>query len=218
VIKTLAAFAFLALNYYIYAHLGSREVIPERTPFIALPRASEGWHCPRFQEMDPTVHDILGVTDYLICDFVNPDRDAVVNLYVGYHESQVRKYDDSGGRVTSIHPPEHCLPGSGWSIVDSRIVPVTSSGQAGEAKRFVIAKGEARQLVYFWYQSRGRLISRNHEVILYRFLDRALRGRTDGSLVRFTAPVLRDDEAAADAAILGLASAITPHFGPHLPL
>ena len=216
-IKTLAAFAFVAVNYYIYAHLGTREVIPEREPFVAFPLEVEGWRCPGTQEMDPEIHAILGVTDYVICDFVSPERRALVNLYVGYHESQVRRYGEAGDEVRTIHPPEHCLPGAGWNIVQSDLVPIVSGGLEGQAKRFVIAKGEARQLVYFWYQSRGRLISRNHEVILYKFLDRAARGRSDGSLVRFTTPIVREDVDAADAAIRDFASAITPHFSSHLP-
>ncbi len=216
-IKTITAFAFIALNYYIYAHLGSREVIPDREPFVAFPVEVGDWHCPVKREMEPDVHAILGVTDYVICDFVNPQQQAIVNLYIGYHESQVRRYGEAGDEVRTIHPPEHCLPGAGWNIVDSSLVPVVSSGLEGEAKRFVIAKGEARQLVYFWYQSRGRLISRNHEVILYKFLDRATRGRSDGALVRFTTPIVRDDVGAADAVIRELAAAITPHLSRHLP-
>jgi EpsI family protein len=216
-IKTLTAFAFIALNYYVYAHLGSDELIPERESFIALPRDLSNWRCPRPQEMDPTVHAILGVTDYVRCDFVNPERQAIVNLYVGYHESQVRRYGENGDETRTIHPPEHCLPGSGWNIVDSRLVPITSGSLSGTAKRFVIARGEERQLVYFWYQSRGRLIARNHEVILYKFLDRALRQRSDGSLVRFTTPIPNEDLDFADAAIRDLAATITPHFERHLP-
>jgi EpsI family protein len=216
-IKTLTAFAFIALNYYVYAHLGNSEVIPEREPFVAFPREASSWYCPRMQQMEPDVFAILGVTDYVICDFVSPEREAVVNLYVGYHESQVRRYGEQGDEVRTIHPPEHCLPGAGWNIVDSRLVPVTSGPLTGLAKRFVIAKGEARQLVYFWYQSRGRLIARNHEVILYKFLDRARRGRSDGALVRFTTPIVRDDVESADAAIQDFAAAITPRFSRHLP-
>jgi EpsI family protein len=217
VIKTAAAFAFVVLNYYVYAHLGTREVIPDRDPFIALPRSVEGWYCPRLEDMDPAAEATLGVTDYVICDWVSPEREAVVNLYVGYHESQVRRYGANGDEVSTIHPPEHCLPGAGWSIVDSRLIPIESGDLQGLAKRFVIAKGEARQLVYFWYQSRGRLIARNHEVILYKFLDRAARGRSDGALVRFTAPILHDDVDAADATIRDLAAAITPSLERHLP-
>lgn len=228
--KSVVALALVALHYWVYTDLGSREVVPPRVPFVALPDEVRGhaaaaptpgrhsrWFCPERETMAPEVESVLGATDYVFCDWVSPERHAVVNLYVGYHETQVRRYDGRADEVRTIHPPEHCLPGSGWSILDSRIVPITAGARTGEAKRFVIAKGDARQVVYFWYQSRGRLVARSHEVILYKFLDRALLGRSDGALVRFTSPIERDDVHSADAAIRDFAAAITPHLGPHLP-
>jgi len=214
-LRSAVAFLFIGLNWFVYSYLGSREIIPERNLFETFPTSVGDWVCPNFEEMDVEVDEILGVTDYLMCNYQRSR--ATVNVYVGYHESQVRKYDEDGDKVTSIHPPEHCLPGGGWSIIDSRIVPVTSGGRSGEAKRFVIAQGEARQLVYFWYQSRGRIIAQNHEVILYKFWDRATRGRSDGSLVRFTTPISREGEAVAEAALHELIASITPHFDPYLP-
>ena len=87
----------------------------------------------------------------------------------------------------------------------------------GEAKRFVIAKGDARSLVYFWYQSRGRVLARNHEVILYRFFDRAMRSRTDGSLVRITIPIVRGDVEGAERAFRDFSERAVPLFPPYVP-
>jgi EpsI family protein len=221
-LKAGIAFAFIGLNFFVYAYLGTREVVPPRALFADFPATTDHWSCPYFDTMDADVDEVLGVTDYLMCNFQSTsgsdsDSGAAVNVYVGYHESQVRKYDEDGDKVTSIHPPEHCLPGGGWSIIDSRIIPITSGGQHGEAKRFVIAQGEARQLVYFWYQSRGRIIAANHEVILYKFWDRATRGRSDGSLARFTVPIFRGNEEQAEATLQDLIETISPHFGPYLP-
>ena len=214
-IRLAVALAFVGLNWFVYAQLGTREVVPARETFASFPLAVGDWRCAEPQEMEPEVDAVLGVTDYLLCDFAGPS--LPVNVYVGYHESQVRRYDESGDRVTSIHPPEHCLPGGGWSIMDSRIVPIASGDLVGEAKRFVIVKGDQRNVVYFWYQSRGRVIARNHEVILYKFWDRATRGRSDGALVRLTAPLVESDPDAADAAIRALAAELTPRFDPYLP-
>jgi EpsI family protein len=155
----------------------------------------------------------LGVTDYLLCDFFNPELNAVVNVYVGYHQSQTR---DTGGRDNLIHPPEHCLPGAGWDIIESDIVPL-DLGFGGEAKRVIIAKGNERNLVYFWYQSRGRTIARNHEKILYLFFDRATTRRTDGSLVRFTIPVLHGDQKTAEETFRSVAQSLTPLLPDYVP-
>jgi EpsI family protein len=90
-------------------------------------------------------------------------------------------------------------------------------GFGGEARRVIIAKGNSRNLVYFWYQSRGRVIARNHEKVLYMFLDRATKRRTDGSLVRFTIPVIHGDEAAAEQVFQSLAQSITPFLPDYIP-
>jgi len=81
----------------------------------------------------------------------------------------------------------------------------------------VIAKGRARQLVYFWYQSRGRVIANDLDRIGYMFVDRATRGRTDGSLMRFTVPIGREGVEHADATFERFAQLILEEVEPFLP-
>lgn len=220
--KLLVGLLFIGLNYYVYTHLATDEVIPERSSFASFSNEIGAWTCSQRIDMEPSVIRKLGVTDYLICDFIDAQASNLVNVYVGYHETQVRK-EGGGSGENSIHPPEHCLPGSGWDVIDAQVVKLDVPGFASleggeaEAKRFIIAKGEARRLVYFWYQSRGRILARNHEVILYRFLDRAIRQRTDGSLVRLTVPITRDGEEAAEKAFYEFAALLAPTLQGYVP-
>ena len=218
--KIAAAVLFLFLNGYVYWYLGSEEVIPERESFAAFPDRVDDWRCTRRETIDEKTLDNLQVTDYLACNFVRSDPGASTHLYVGYHERQTR--DRESGRATAIHPPEHCLPGSGWDVIDSQVVPIdflaeAGVGPVGEAKRFIIAKGNQRALVYFWYHSRGRVIAQSHHKILYMFLDRARYGRTDGSLVRFTTPIVFGDEEAAEATFQEFARTVTPLLPDFVP-
>jgi EpsI family protein len=218
--KIAAAIAFLMLNGYVYWYLGSAEVIPDRETFAEFPSRVADWTCRQRETIDDKTIDNLQVTDYLACNFVRDGGDASTHLYVGYHERQTR--DRDSGKATSIHPPEHCLPGSGWDVIDAKVVPIeflaeAGVGPVGEAKRFVIAKGNQRALVYFWYQSRGRVIARSHEKILYMFLDRARKGRTDGSLVRFTTPILFGDEEAAERTFREFARVTAPLLPEFVP-
>ena len=218
-IRIAIAIAFILVNFYIYYLLGTDEFIPERESFSHFPLEIEDWNCGGRETMDPAVLENLGATDYLVCNYRGSDPLSLANVYVGYHETQVRR-EGGGAGENSIHPPEHCLPGSGWNVIDSQVVPIEFEGLpngSGEAKRFVIAKGGSRQLVYFWYQSRGRAIARNHEVILYRFLDRALRQRTDGSLVRITVPIVNDDEAGAETRLLQFSESFVPQLDTYIP-
>lgn len=213
-LKFLAAFIFLCLNTYVYWQMGTEEVIPPRSHFTEFPDQLGDWRCVNRETMDDETLSALMVTDYISCAFINSERDEFTHLYIGYHERQTR--DRDSGKATAIHPPEHCLPGSGWDVIESSIVPI-DAGQGGEAKRLVIAKGNERALVYFWYHSRGHVIARNHEKIMWIFLDRARHGRTDGSLVRFTIPIRNGDVEAAEGQFQELVSRVTPLLSDYVP-
>ena len=53
-----------------------------------------------------------------------------------------------------------------------------------QVNRVVIEKGASKQLVYYWFQQRGRVITNEYMVKWYLFLDSLTRQRTDGALVR----------------------------------
>jgi EpsI family protein len=218
--KLFVAFAFLALNFYTYHLLASEAVIPPRTSFEHFPDELEnGWSCVVPEIMDERAEKELGVTDYLLCTFRNAESLELANVYVGYHASQVRE-EGGGSRETSIHPPAHCLPGSGWDIISSETVPLDVPGLSHEnarVKRLLIAKGKERGLVYYWYHSRGRVISRDWKKILYVGWDRAVRRRTDGSLVRFSIPVSPGQEERAEATFRSLAPLILARLPAYVP-
>ena len=50
--------------------------------------------------------------------------------------------------------------------------------------RLVIAKGQSRQLVYYWFAQRGRIISNEYLAKFYLFWDALVLKRSDGALVR----------------------------------
>ncbi len=218
--KVIVAAAFLGLNFYIYNFFATTAEIPPRASFSAFPlEIEEGWVCTP-DDVDQKVVENLGVTDYLMCTFRNVDKKWMAGVYVGYHETQVRE-EGGGSGENSIHPPAHCLPGSGWDIIRNETVPLDVDGlPQGEAtvKRLLIAKGEARQLVYYWYQSRGRVVSEDWKKIVYVGYDRATRGRTDGSLVRFSIPVYRKNEADAEEAFRSLAPKLLRRLPEYVPL
>ncbi len=213
-IKLVAALLVIGLNAYVYWFLGSEEVIPPRTEFASFPNDFGDWKCYERDTLTDDVLQNLKVTDYMSCAFYNTKINDGIHVYVGYHQTQTR--DRESGKAAAIHPPEHCLPGAGWDVIDSKIVPI-EAGSGGEAKRFVIAKGNLRSLVYFWYHSRGHVIARSHEKIFWMFLDRAREGRTDGSLVRFTVPVHNGDFDAAEAHFRDLSGRITPLLTTYVP-
>jgi EpsI family protein len=217
--KVIVAIAFLALQLYIYQQLASEEVFPARSSFEAFPLELDAWSCEGLEPMPPAVERNLGVTDHLICDFRRADPPAYVNVYVGYHESQVRS-EGGGAGGRSIHPPKHCMPGSGWDIVGHEQIELDLPGlpqRPARVNRVLIAKGLERRLVYYWYQSRGRVVADDWRKIVLMSWDRARLGRSDGSLVRFTAGVGEGREEAADETLLALAALVVPELPAYLP-
>lgn len=217
--KLAAGLLFVGLNFYTYHYLATGERLPDRASFDGFPRRVGEWVCPQPERMTPDIERNLGVTDYLICLFERPSDRQVVSVYVGYHASQVRR-EGGGSDENMIHPPAHCLPGSGWDIIASGRVPLELPGlpvSPAEVNRLVIAKGEQRQLVYYWYQERGRVIAEDWRKIVDLFWDRATRQRSDGALVRFTTLIGREGEGPAEQALLAVAREISPRLSAYVP-
>jgi len=218
-IKIAVAAGFLLLQVYVYNYFAANEVHPARHGFAEFPLKLGDWSCPGRETMTEDVLTNLGVTDYLICDYSRREPSERIGVYVGYHESQVR-HEGGGSAGGAIHPPKHCLPGSGWDIIANDRVTLDLPGMpAGGApvNRLVIAKGDARQLVYYWYQERGRVIADDWMKIIWLFWDRARHQRTDGSLVRFTIPMTRNGDARAESAFRELAPLVTAQLSPFSP-
>ena len=92
------------------------------------------------------------------------------------------------------------------------------NGEVYVINRSVIAKGDMRQLVYFWFVERGRIQTNEYAVKWYIFWDALTQNRTEGALVRVTTFV--PDAAEMDAADKRLESfvrSLVPKLAYHLP-
>jgi EpsI family protein len=217
--RTVVAFLFLALNFYVYNYFAAAEVLPSRTPLTQFPLRLGEWRCPGRESMGTEAEQTLGITDYLMCTYAKPGTQEFVGVYLGYNATQVRS-EGGGNAEHMIHPPAHCLPGSGWDIIAARKVTLDLPGlpvRPAYVNRLVIAKGDARQLVYYWYQERGRVIADDWRKIVDLFWDRATRHRSDGSLIRFTVPLARGDEKHAEQSLRDLAEQIVPLLPSYVP-
>ena len=77
-------------------------------------------------------------------------------------------------------------------------LPGTRTG-AVRLNRAVIQKGLERQLVYYWFEGRGRQFTGDFAARFANIADCLRLGRTDGGLVRVITPIGEDGVAAADA-------------------
>ena len=123
---------------------------------------------------------IAGVSEYVMRDF-RRDSVSAFSVYVGYYPYQVR------GRT--IHSPKNCLPGTGWEAFDTGVETISVDGRSYAVNRYLLANGEARAVVYYWYQGRGRVAANEYAVKWDLLRDAALHGRSEEALVRVVVPL-----------------------------
>jgi exosortase D (VPLPA-CTERM-specific) len=187
------------------------EVVPARSSFSEFPLHLGAWR-GRTSSLDAVYVEQLKLDDYLLADF-SEGTDLPVNLYMAYYASQ-RKGE-------AVHSPRSCLPGGGWQLRDfdqRSLVDVKIGGRPLRVNRTLIELGTQRELVYYWFQQRGRVITNEFTVKWYLFWDALTRHRTDGALVRLIVTIPpASSEAAADRRLAEFAGRIAPTLPRYVP-
>jgi EpsI family protein len=185
-IFTVAGIMLLTMVVLSFANHSER-ITPNRS-FDSFPMTIGPWNgiTSRFDEK---VYDLLGVDDSILVTYQSKGRDTV-QLYVGFYQSQ--KEGDL------IHSPKNCMPGSGWNITETSIETVTVE-ELGKSRnmdviRLLLEKGAQKQVVLYWFHSRGRIIASEYLQKIWLVIDSITRQRTDGSFVRLIAPVVSREE------------------------
>jgi exosortase D (VPLPA-CTERM-specific) len=190
---------------------GKENRIPERRVFAEFPLVIADWKGATGR-LEENILASLNTEDYIISDYSN-DSSQTVNFYVAYYA------DQAAG--SAAHSPRACIPGGGWQIKDlttRKVDGVTVNGKPLSVNRLLIKKGNYTQLVYYWFQQRGRIITDEWMVKWYLFWDAMTRNRTDGALVRLTALVLPgEDTDAADEGLASFAQAVVPYLRDYIP-
>lgn len=205
-IQMILSVLILAVGTVGAVSLGDREeMVPQRAEFAVFPTKLDGWR-GRNDTLEGIVLDALKLDDYLLANYVNESGQAV-NFYVAYYGSQ-----RSGA---AAHSPRSCLPGGGWRI-ESHTQITLDEGQ--RSNRFIIRMGEHRQLVYYWFKQRDRIITNEFAVKWYLLVDALMRNRTDGALVRLTTALLPGEDAeAGDARLRNFAAIAIPKLTNYVP-
>jgi EpsI family protein len=186
------------------------EIIPARSPLSSFPKTLGLWTSTDIA-ITKDVLDVLGPGDFLLRDYQRPNISSDVTLFVAYFPSQ-RAGD-------TIHSPKNCLPGAGWTPIQSDRITVALPGQAAfPANRYLIAQGEDRQLVLYWYWAHSRAVASEYSAKFYLVADSIRMRRSDGSLIRVATPLARGETVeSAQARLLSLAGNIVPLINDYVP-
>jgi EpsI family protein len=180
---------------------------PRAAELGALPLTFDGWRGIDRGPLDPQTEQILQAESYIVRSYVRGA--ASVGLFVAYYATQRAGH--------TMHSPLNCLPGAGWDPVERQREPMSiAPGLALDVNRVVVQQGASRQLVYYWYQSRGRSVASEYRARLLLIRDSVTLHRSDGALVRVTSPIAGSEGASAGEAA-SFVRALYPSLTRQLP-
>lgn len=210
-IKFVVAVFLLATTAIALQARTRTELIPAREPLAAFPHMLGDWRGTDISIPQDQL-DILGAGDFLLRVYRNPaPQQPYVDLFVAYFPTQ-RAGD-------TIHSPKNCLPGAGWSPVRADRISLSIPGQAPfTANRYVIAKGQDRQLVLYWYWAHNRAVASEYWAKFYLVADSMRMNRSDGSMIRVTTPLRPEEKIeSAQQRLMSFASVAVPQLDPYVP-
>jgi EpsI family protein len=170
-----------AVLFYTASH-GENTPLP--APLATFPAVLGHWHEVQEGVIDQDTRDVLKADDLM--SRVYADAGARPELFIAYFKTQ--------RQGQSPHSPKNCLPGSGWQTVPEETgrVDVPVAGGSIHINQYVVSKGEAQSVVYYWYQSQGRVIADEFAAKFYLVSDSIHHHRSDTALVRVVVPVAQN--------------------------
>ena len=174
-----ATTAGLLLGTTLLSGLTARRIPePLAVPLDQIDSKIEGWTAVGDQTLSaPTLH-ALHPSAYLVRTY-QKDR-SQLGLFVAFYAQQ------RAGE--SMHSPKHCLPGAGWEIWkhDSAFLPI--QGRQVQINKYSIQNAGTRMLMFYWYQSKSRIVASEYLGKVLLAEDTILSGHTAGSIVRIMLP------------------------------
>jgi len=206
--RTIIIIVIMLITAALTGFASHSERITPNKPFSEFPLEIGQWKGKK-GELDQQVYNILGVEDYILANYRKTSGE-MVNLYVGFYQSQKE------GDI--IHSPKNCMPGAGWNITDTSIetIHMTDTKKTIKVIKLILQKGAEKQVVLYWFQSRGRIIASEYMQKIWLVIDSITKHRTDGSFVRLISPVTIDEKTTLKV-LKEFADKVYPVLNEHIP-
>lgn len=174
-------FVLLASTALLLHLRGDADRVPASLPLNQLPETIGPW-TGRDLPIGQDIIAVLGKGDFLSRMYSGGPGVIPVSLFIGYFPTQ--------RTGQTIHSPQNCLPGAGWIFESSRYTIIQGdNSKSYHVGEYVIANGDSRQFVIYWYQAHGRSIANEYSAKIHMVLDAIRTNRTDGALVRVITPI-----------------------------
>jgi EpsI family protein len=207
----------LSSTLFVLASRGDSDRIPPSQPLSLMPERFGNWSAQDVPLTDDTLA-VLGKGDFLNRIYTNQPSSSdtstgrsehvpPISLFIGYFASQ--------RTGQTMHSPQNCLPGAGWTFDSQKYADIQDiNGKNYKVGEYLISNGDTKQFVIYWYQAHGRSIPNEYKAKMYMVADAIRSNRTDGALVRVITQVMPSEsfEAARARAIH-----FTQQMAPTLP-
>ena len=160
---------------------GKAEPLVARKDLDSFPKEIGQWEDVREIPIGPDAREVLGDGDFLQRTYSRQPNEPGVDFYLAYFPSQ--------RTGNTMHSPQNCLPGAGWTPTQHSRIVVAGLGGPITINLYVIAKGLDLQVTLYWYQAHGRVVASEYWAKIYLVSDAIAMNRTDGALVRVMTPI-----------------------------
>jgi EpsI family protein len=130
------------------------------------------------------------VIDKGVIDLLSPDAifDAIYTNKIGTEIELFFSYINSDNKRGGIHSPRNCIPGSGWTILNSTEHQIKIGNASIPATRLKVRFRQENRVIDYWYITRKGETSNDYQLKLYTMLSAVSLTPTDVAFVRFVAP------------------------------
>jgi EpsI family protein len=151
---------------------------PLAVPLDRIASDIDGWTAAGDRTLPPATVRALSPTSYLVRAYRKGE--TPLDLFIAHYAQQ------RAGE--SMHSPKHCLPGSGWEIWKHDSAWIVVRGTPVRINQYSIQNAGSRMLMFYWYQSKTRIVASEYLGKLLLAHDTIWSGHTAGSIVRILLP------------------------------
>lgn len=174
----------IATILLLSATLAAMKLCSERTPnplerpLDAINRTLAGFSSIDNPPLDPRTFQTLHATSYLMRTYTAGNSHA--DLFIAFYAQQ------RAGE--SMHSPKNCLPGAGWEIWKYGRAQIPIQSRIVEVNQYSISREGERNVVFYWYQSKNRIIASEYLGKLLLASDTLLHRGTSAAIARIIVP------------------------------
>ena len=201
----------LVLQCVLFYGFSRAEVAPKPNPLSRFSIGSRDWKKVQEYKLDQETLDVLKADELLSASFSETSTGQEAELLVAYFQTQ------RTGKAP--HSPKNCMPGSGFYALQNTTIdiPIVGEAQPIHVNKYVVAHGDTKNVVIYWYQSRSRVVASEYAAKVYTMLDAVRFNRTDTALVRVVTTVQKDDIAGAEDLATRFVQALFEPLKRYLP-